>query len=33
MSPSLVYSSMLSRFSAIYSDTSVVIDEEECRQV
>ena len=24
---------MLPRFSAIYSDTSVVVDEEECRQV
>ena len=26
MSPSLVYSNMLSHFSAIYSDTSVVVD-------
>ena len=31
MSPSLVYCNMLSRFNAIYSDTSIVVDEEECR--
>ena len=33
MPPSVVYSNMLSHFSAIDSDTSVVVDEKECRQI